>query len=280
MRQCMNRQPTGQPLYSSDCYLLLDGLRLDVPVTAFTLDEHPRIEPLYRGTRHASLIEASPWLIKPSAAGRLLSEHESWQKYGLVLRSPENMDALSAHLRSLISVRLPTEQLAYCRFHDPVWAARLFDTMSPGEFSAWSGPIQEWLIHTDDAWHSYTTSIIGSQRDAEDEGWYCLREEQLEQWQRQEYQHFLERAAKHLGCTEDQSGHAPQRQRIEQLTQQAHDYGLSMEYQILHFLDLAWRFPEEMNSQSWAAHFTNREQPADLRLQLAEQRLFGLEGSV
>lgn len=280
MRQCMNKQQAGQPIYSSDCYLLLDGIRLDVPVTAFTLDEHPRIEPLYRGTRHASLIEASPWLIKPSAAGRLLAEHGRWQKYGLLLRSSENMDVISAHLRSLISVRLPTEQLAYCRFHDPVWAGRLFDTMSSGEFSGWSGPIQEWLIHTNDAWYSYTSSIVGSQRHAEEEGWYRLREEQLEQWQRQEHQHFLERAATHLGCTEDQPGHAPQRQRIEQLTQLAHDYGLSMEYQILHFLDLAWRFPEEMSSRGWVEHFANREQPGDLRLQLAEQRLFGLEGNV
>ena len=279
MRQCVNRHHAGEPIHSSDCYLLLDGLRLDVPVTAFTLDEHPRIVPLYRGTRHASLIEASPWLIKPSAAGRLLAEHDTWKKYGLVLRSSENMEALSAHLRSLISVRLPSEQLAYCRFHDPAWAARLFDTMSPGEFSAWSGPVQEWLIRADETWHSYPNPLTSSHRLAEDEGWYQLREEQLEQWQSQEHQHFLERAAQHIGCTGDASEHVQQRQRIEQLAQQAQDYGFSMEYQILHFLELAWRFPHDLSRRDWMEHLANREHPADLRLQLAEQRLFELEGS-
>ena len=46
MRQCLDTYQASEPSYSSDCYLLLDGLQMDVPVTAFTLDEHPKIEPL------------------------------------------------------------------------------------------------------------------------------------------------------------------------------------------------------------------------------------------
>ncbi|MGH1448222.1 MAG: DUF4123 domain-containing protein, partial [Pseudomonadaceae bacterium] len=56
---------TDAPAWSDDCYLLLDGLGMDVPVTAYTHDDHPITTPLFRGTRHAKLIEASPWLVKP-----------------------------------------------------------------------------------------------------------------------------------------------------------------------------------------------------------------------
>ena len=279
MRHCLNTYQAIESSYSSDYYLLLDGLKIDVPVRAFTLDEHPKIEPLYRGTRHASLLEASPWLVKPTAAGRLLTEHSAWREHGLLLRSSASIEVLAAHLRSLLSVRLPSQQLAYCRFHNPDWASRLFSAMTIEEFSAWSGPVQEWLIHTDGTWHSYTNTLTSPYRKADEEGWYSLREEQLQHWQNEEHQRFIDRAAQHLGCANHQPEYSQQCARIEQLIQQAYEYGFTMEYQILHFLELAWRFPEALSSPGWKQHFANHAQDADLRLRFAEERLFGLEGN-
>lgn len=276
----MNTHQTNEPIYSSDCYLLLDGLQMDVPVTAFTLDDHPRIEPLFRNTRHANLIEASPWLIKPSAEGKLLSETDTWQKHGVLLRSPAPQEELAAHLRSLISVRLPSQQLAYCRFHAPDWANRLFSSMRPEEFFAWSGPITEWLIYTGGNWHGYQNSLPTSGRQPDEEGWYLLRDEQLEHWQTEEHQRFIEQAAQHLGHTDVQPNYGEHCQHIAQWVKQAQSYGLTMEYQILHFLELTNRFPEEISSPRWKAHFTSLAQDADLRLRLAEQQLFGLTGEI
>lgn len=279
MHQRVTSRETSAPLYTDDSYLLLDGLRLNVPVLTYTLDEHPRIEPLFRGTRHASVIQASPWLVKPSTAGRLLSERRAWQQYGLVLNSSATIQELADHLRSLISISMPTGQLAYCRFYDPGWAIRLYNSMSRAEFSTWSGPIQRWLVCSEGDWYRYDNLDQACNRSAGEEGWYRLRQEQLEQWQQQEYRSFLTRAAEYLGCTEGQPDYCQQYERIDQLTRQAQGYGLTMEHQILHYLELVWRFPDEMNSRYWVQHFANCEQDAELRLSLAEQRLFGLEGN-
>lgn len=276
----MTPRSTNAPVYSDDCYLLIDGIALDVPVIAYTLDDHPRIEPLFRGTRHAEIIEASPWLIKPSVEGRLLTTREDWQQHGMVLRSLVPMPVLAEHLRSLISVRLPSQQLAYCRFHDPAWANRILGSMNSGEFLAWSGPITEWLVFIDGAWHAYENNIPGVPRSSGDEGWFQLREEQLARWQAEEYERFLDRAAGHFGYMKEHSDYPQQRAKVGELIQQAQGYGFGMEYQILHYLELASRFQVELAHPGWVAHFSNRAQDADTRLRQAEERLFGLSEGV
>lgn len=268
--------PASIPVHANDCFLLLDGIALDVPVTAYTLDDHPRIEPLFRGTRHAEIIEASPWLIKPSNEGQLLTTPQTWQDHGVILRSTAPMPVLAEHLRSLLSVRLPSQQLAYCRFHAPGWAERFLASMPPGELSAWSGPITEWLIFTDGAWHAHESKVPGPIRSSVDEGWFQLREEQLAHWQAEEYERFIDRTASHFGYTKEQPGYLQQRSRIASLTQQARGYGFSMEYQILHYLELVSRFELELGHPSWVAHFSDDAQEADTRLRQAEDRLFGL----
>lgn len=280
MPERLNMQRAMAPGYSDDCYLLLDGLAMDVPVTAFSLDERPKIEPLFRGTRHAEVIEASPWLVKPMAGGQLLSSPEVWQRHGVVLYSAVGKDILAQHLRSLISVRLPSRQLAYCRFYAPDWTARLFSSMHPEEFQAWSGPISKWLIHSDDSWTAYTCDSTGQPKDVNDEGWYMLREEQLAQWQAEEQQRFIDRAMHYLGCKSYRADFAVQRERITRLIQQAQSYGFTLEHQALQYLELAWRFPHELSTQQWTGYLADHSHTADQRLQFAEQQLFGLSKDV
>lgn len=280
MFERMNVKETSVPGYSDDCYLLLDGLSMDVPLTAYTLDEHPLIEPLYRGTRHAELIEASPWLIKPSAAGQLLTKPEIWQRHGVLLYSAVSREAVVAHLRSLISVQLPSQQLAYCRFYSPDWAARLFNTMRLDEFESWSGPVSQWLLYTNNAWKVYASNAAGAHRDTNDEGWYRIREEQLSQWQADEHQKFIDQAAHHLGCNQSHADYANQRERIENLIDQANGYGFKLEHQVLHYLELAWRFPQELSTPYWTGYLGDHTQAADQRLQFSEQQLFGLNKDV
>lgn len=268
------------PEYSNDCYLLLDGLSMDVPFIAYTHDDHPAIVPLFRGTRHAKVIEASPWLVKPSSGGQLLFKPETWQRHGLLLYSSAGKDAIAAHLRSLISVQLPSRQLAYCRFYAPTWADRLFRTMQPEEFQSWSGPVSQWLLHDENTWKAYVGNATGKLRDANDEGWYRLRAEQLSQWQADEHEQFIDKAAQHLGCNQNHADHFNQREHIAGLIKKAHDYGFRLEHQTLHYLELAWRFPHELSSPYWADYLDDQTHTADQRLAFAEQQLFGLNKDV
>lgn len=280
MSKRLNMRHASAPSYSNDCYLLLDGLSMDVPLTAYTHDAHPVIEPLFCSNRHADIIEASPWLIKPSAEGRLLAKPEIWKAHGVLLYSAGSRETLAAHLRSLISIRLPSQQLAYCRFYNPSWAGRLFISMHPEEFESWSGPVSQWLIYNDGSWTAYACNGTGTHRYVNDEGWYKLREEQLSQWQADEYQIFIDKAAGHLGCDQGHADYTHQREKIGGLIQQAQGYGFKLEHQVLHYLELAWRFPRELSSPYWSAYLGDQNHTADQRLQFSEQQLFGLNKDV
>jgi len=268
------------PEYSNNCYLLLDGLSMDVPFTAYTHDDHPAIVPLFRGTRHAKVIEASPWLVKPSATGQLLAKPESWQKHGLLLHSSAGKEITANHLRSLISIQLPSRQLAYCRFYAPTWADRLFNTMRPEEFESWSGPISRWVLNDGSTWKAYAGTCNGKPRDGNDEGWYRLREEQLSQWQADEHEKFVHKAAQHLGCDQNDADFFNQREQITGLIKKAHAYGFRLEHQTLHYLELAWRFPHELSNPYWTGYLGDQTHTADQRLASAEQQLFGLNKDV
>lgn len=272
---------TDAPIYSDSCYLLVDGLAMDVPFTAYNLDDHPITEPLFRGTRHTEVIEASPWLVKPSAKGRLLASTESWRSDGVVVYSDAPMNVLANHLRSLISITLPSDQLAYCRFYAPNWSSRLFSSMSTGEFEAWSGPITQWRVFTKGTWQSYVSKATGAPRHTHEEGWYKLRERQLKQWEAEEYQRFVDKTALDLGCRPEHQNYVHQREQIDNLIQQAHEDGFTLEHQCLHYLELAWRFPQEFSRQGCARELlANAEQSANQRLKLAEKQLFGLDKDV
>lgn len=268
------------PEYSNDCYLLLDGLSMDVPFIAYTHDDHPAIVPLFRGTRHAKVIEASPWLVKPSAGGQLLAKPQTWQEHGVVLHSSAGKDITADHLRSLISVQLPSRQLAYCRFYAPTWADKLFRSMRPDEFESWSGPISRWIFQDGSTWRTYVGRSTGKPRHINDEGWYRFREEQLSQWQADEHERFIDKAAQHLGCNQNHADFFNQREQITGLVKIAHAYGFRLEHQTLHYLELARRFPNELSSPYWVDYLGHQTHAVDQRLAFAEQQLFGLNKDV
>jgi len=268
---------TDAPVLTEHSYLLLDGFGVDVPVTAYTYDDHPIIEPLYRGTRHAPLIEASPWLVRPDRNGQLLARPEVWAKHGLVMHCDSGFDTLSRHLRSLLSVTMPSGQMAYCRFYDPNWAARLFETMSQDEFEAWSGPIACWQVQGADGWTEYTNSRAWVAGSPQEEGWYRLRKEQLEQWQREEYDRFIAKTAQHLGYSSDRQDHAEQYERIEVLLEQARRFGFESEQVTMNYVELAWRFPLESTRPNWADRFADKNVSVEQRLYEAEKQLFKLD---
>lgn len=269
------------PPQRESLYLLLDGALMDVPLLAYSHDDQPVVEQLYRSTRHESALSVSPCLVKPSADTRLWQQQMQWQSKGVVLRSTEPVAVLSQHLKSLLSVRLPNQQLAYCRYYSPTWLVRLLNSLSLPERRAWSGPVEAWYANSPEGWMCFQDGAQSVARTAEEEGWFALKQTQLEQWQAEEHQRFIDKAAEHLGCESKATAQGQeQRTRIAALISTAQELGFVLEYQCLHYLELAWCFPQELLRPQLAHLLADRDQDAEQRLQLAEQQLFGLNTDV
>ena len=266
------------PVGQSKLFILLDGARVDAPKLIYTHDDSPLLERLYHGTRHAEVIEASPCLIEPSTSSRLWSAQSEWQDFAVVLQSNASIDLLAGHLRSLISMRLPSQQLTYCRFYSPVWLQRFMASTTNDEFAALSGPVQRWYFHGTESWQSISSTEPGLLRTASEEGWFVLRQEQFDQWQTEEQALFIERMAVHLNSPPSNTLEgATERRRIASLTERASQLGLVQEYQATHYIELAWQFPVAIDSPELQALFDNQNESADQRLEEVERRLFGLQ---
>ncbi|KKN37480.1 hypothetical protein LCGC14_0762990 [marine sediment metagenome] len=262
---------------SANLHLLLDGALIDAPKLVYGHDDAPRVEQLYRGTRHEKALAVSPYLAKPSAGSRLWAIKDAWQFKGILLATNASFEQLADHLRSLISMSLPSSQLAYCRFYSPQWLVRLLRSTTPEDFIALSGPISQWIARTEDGWLSMKPAAAGQSRRAEEEGWFSLRQDQLDLWAEEEHQKFIERAVSHLRCEDKQSAAGKlQRQHIVKLTAMAREMGFIQEHHCLHYLELAWRFPNDITNQSLSTHFGNQSSSPGQRLQEAERHLFGL----
>lgn len=279
MRELMSDQKADAPELSENTYLLLDGAALDAPYIAYSLDDEPQIEALFQYTRHEALAEASPWLVKPSPGSRLFIQRDSWAENGVALRAAVPFAVLAGHLRSLLSVKLPQGELAYCRFYSPGWAGRLFSSMTPQEFARWSGPVEHWIMAADASWHCFFNPGLTEARGQAEEGWFTLTQRQVEQFSESERQRFVDRVVERLRAGYANTDSEILRDHVLQGIEQAESYGLVLEYQVLHFLELRARFPIEFASASWGHHFKQTDRDPDLRLRIAEQKLFGLGGS-
>lgn len=265
------------PIGQSHLYILLDGARVDAGKLAYSHDDGPLLEPLYRGTRHSAALEVSPCLVQPSSASRLWDSEPEWCDYGIVIESDADLYELAEHLRSLLSMRLPSRQLAYCRFYAPSWLARFMSSTTAEELTALSGPIQRWFAHDMDGWLSLGAPSIGPSRTAGEEGWFCLRQEQLDHLQGEEQHAFIERMAVHFDCPAgNTSVGLTARQRIDGLIGRTRKLGFSKEYQCIHYLELAWRFPDEIEQPELEQLLSDSSIAPDQRLAQAECLLFGL----
>lgn len=258
-------------------YLLLDGAMLDAPRIVYEHDDSPTIERLFRQTRHAGAIEASPCLAQLSAATRLWAQASQWQDNAVILQSDAGFDQLTNHLRSLLSVRLPSGQLAYFRFYSPQWLVRLHESTSDTEFTAFSGPVSSWAAWNGDDWLRLVPAAAGKVRAAAEEGWFSLRQTQLYAWADTEQEQFIERSAQLLGCDPAASevGRA-QRRHMAALIANARGAGLTREDHCIHYLELAWQFPNRIDQPDLQQVLHDSNTPPGTRLQIAENKLFGL----
>lgn len=196
------------------------------------------------------------------------------------MESAASIDDLANHLRSLLSVRLPPGDLAFCRFYDPALSERFFDSLTQEELGAWLGPISGiWLTTEQSEWRGFTTNQISLSRTADDEGWFALRPEHLAHWQQQERQRFIHRLISHFSADNFHEKSAPELEAVvEQRVHEAEAFGIEAEQHLFAYVELALQFPDAIDSPEVRAALTNKEEPAEHRLARTEACLLGLHG--
>ena len=109
-------------------------------------------ELLYRGTRHESMRECSPSCTASRGSILMWQNRERWQSAGLLLESAASIDDLANHLRSLLSVRLPSGD--WCSAGSTTSLERaLLRQPHAEELGAWLGPISGiWLTTEQSEW--------------------------------------------------------------------------------------------------------------------------------
>lgn len=137
-------------------YLLLDGATFPAMRHLYQYEASPKAVPLFFGTRHDSLMEVSPCLYQPSTDSSVWSHEEEWRQHGVVLVSESPFLDVLAHLKRLVSVQLPSGQLAYWRFYSPDWLPTLMACFSHEEQARFTGPITQWAAWRNDHWERHT----------------------------------------------------------------------------------------------------------------------------
>ncbi|WP_312598009.1 DUF4123 domain-containing protein [Stutzerimonas nitrititolerans] len=261
-------------------YLLLDGAALPALKIIYQNDDNPRLERLYRGTRHEAMLEVSPVLYSLSGQHLMWQNREQWQSAGLLLESAASIDDLANHLRSLQSVRLPSGELTFCRFYDPALSERFFNSLTQDELRNWLGPISGiWLTAGQKEWRGFATNQVSLCRSASEEGWFSIRPEHLAIWQEQERQLFIQRLVSHFSADDLCGKSAPGLEAIvNQRVVAAETFGICSEQQLFAYVELALQFPEAIDNPEIRTDLANMEESAEHRLARIEASLLGLHG--
>lgn len=278
-QHCLMHQVEQPDVERDNLYLLLDGAALPALQIIYQQDDAPKVELLYRSTRHESMLEISPVLYCLSGQHRMWEHRRHWQSSGLLFESSVNIDALADHMRSLLSVTLPSGELAFCRFYDPALTERFFASLTLEELSAWLGPIGTLWLPTENKWIDFTTACISPARPADDEGWFSIRPEHLAHWQIQERQLFIQRLVSHFSADDfHRQSEVELRQVIDHRTAEAEGLGIDSEHHLLTYVELALQFPDEINKPAVQMRLANMEEPAEHRMARVEAVLLGLNG--
>ncbi|WP_148861189.1 DUF4123 domain-containing protein [Marinobacter fonticola] len=227
-------------------FLLLDGAKLNAPRITYQHDDAPWADWLYRGTRHETALDVSPYLVKPSADSRLWANQTDWAENGLVLKTNATPEELIGHLRSLISVRLPSGQLSYCRFYSNTRLHQFLYALTEAERSLFSGPITQWQNPSATAaWQSIATEGEAEAKSAEDEGWFQLTEEHIGVLNRTQAEAFLTKLGRHLGLDTSPASSA----QLGRLVHHAQEHGFHSEKDVARYTELALRHPQKLNEE-------------------------------
>lgn len=152
----------GFPYLSAPLYMLLE---LDEAMLQrlYQMEADPDPQPLFADTELSAHIDQGPWLIRITLEGQWLSAYhqapEQWP--GILLASKQPVEALLAHLRTMLVVQFDGQRKGVLRYYDPQVACYLFPATAA--LDTWLGPIQQlvwygstWPEHAGDTRHWLT----------------------------------------------------------------------------------------------------------------------------
>jgi len=218
------------------CYLLLDGAQIEgLPARLYSLEAAPSLHLLYQQTAYEALAEVGPMLIEVRSHSDLERVfHLEWQAtVGIWLESDASEDELVEHLRSLIHVRLESDQTTLFRYYDPRITALWLDALTTDERNLSMGPVSRLRLQSNSGAAMEVVRTFRSQTFAryEDRPWLRLSQQQLEQMSEAKYASFDRRLLTHLQRFFPESlqslDTAAQQQFAAQCRQSAARYGYS-----------------------------------------------------
>ncbi len=134
-------------------FAVLDGA--SVPGLLPSLAEHePEYVCLYRGELAPDVAEVAPYLVRlePETEFTWWLISEGWGKHwGIFASSPSDLRTLRHHFRTFLTVYDSEGKPMLFRYYDPRVLRTYLPTCNGGELATLFGPIQKYLVESEDA---------------------------------------------------------------------------------------------------------------------------------
>ncbi|MDR5868724.1 DUF4123 domain-containing protein [Halomonas koreensis] len=176
-------------------FVLFDGALFPAMQKAYEYEGSPQICPVYYGTRHEEASEASPCLYAPGNESKVWSLSEAWRDNGIVFTSQATFSDVLKHLQSLISVTLPSGQMAYWRFYSPEWLSLVMEVFELNDLKAFSGPITQWGAYSGNEWVVYRGNAPAYAVQEKEDGWLSITDAYQACWKKIMNERFVQRVA-------------------------------------------------------------------------------------
>lgn len=263
-------------------FILLDGAMLPAMQKVYDYEASPQVCPVYYGTRHEAALDVSPCLYQPSIKSQVWISSEDWREHGVVFSSRDSFQDLLKHLQSLISVTLPSGQLAYWRFYSPAWLASVMTTLDRDEIKKFTGTISQWLVYTEGEWQRYQPAMSEGECKDKEEGWLHISKDHMTIWQQEMKNRFVwKNADKARKAGIEISGEASYESEVSRVYDIAKASGFSRAADIERFIWLALKHPLVCESDEYRAVMQNTSKSPVKRVDNIEAMLHGVrEGEV
>lgn len=228
-------------------FILLDGAVFPAMQRVYEYEISPQVSPLYYGTRHEASLDVSPCLYQPSGESEIWNFEEQWRTQGVVLVSAYSYFEVLDYLKSLISVRLPNDQLAYWRFYSPEWLSKIIRTLSQEDFSKFNGPVSQWAAYADGRWELYSSVGLNLIEKNKEEGWFHLSQNCIEKLKTVKKEEFYMRLEEKLASEiSKESFEGVSREDVSNTVCLAESLGFKSNFEIEWFTITNYKYPESI----------------------------------
>lgn len=259
-------------------FILLDEAVFPAMQFIYDYEVSPQVSPIYYGTRHEASLDVSPCLYTPSAKSQVWDHEKDWRKNGLVFVSSYSHFEVLEYLKSLISVRLPNDQLAYWRFYSPEWFSKIMRALSDEDFSKFNGPVSQWAAYARDSWELYNSVRDDFFDTNKEEGWFQLSQNCIDKLKEVKKRGFYIRLEEKLAREISVEGFEKIcREDIVKIVSIAEILGFKSNYEIEWFTVMNYKYPSFMKRADVKKLIENIEMAALERQLKVEEAIWGIK---